>query len=143
MNSGAVLAELGRYHEGDAPLRTVVLAYGSPQLLPLLFLARAEHALGNAAAARRLLVKARVVARACLRGRVKSAWLGLIQREVRELRSRRSHPRRPFGRRVVRGQRKLLLPRPRMRPPMRRNVVHVESPRCEHASDRALMPRSP
>jgi hypothetical protein len=118
---GAALVELGRYREGKALLEAVAFAAGAPlldSLLNLIFLARAEHALGNAAAARSLLTKARAIARVSVVGPATTAWLGRIQHELRALRCRRSRARRFFGRRVLRRQRKVFLPGPRMRLPV-------------------------
>ena len=111
---GSVLVELGRYQEGKALLRTVVFAKGAPlmdSLLTRIFLARAEHALGNAAAARRLMVEARAIARSGVRGPALTAWMGRIQREAREMRSRRLPIRWRFGRRSLKAHSKLSLPR--------------------------------
>jgi len=122
---GAVLIELGRYHEGKALLETVAFAEGAPltdSLLNRIFLARAEHALGNAAAAGRLLAEARAIARSSFRGPVLTAWIGRIQREVRDMRSRRPRVRRPLGRRSLQAQVKLSLPRCRVRLRLQRRV---------------------
>ena len=118
---GAVLIELGRYHEGKALLETVAFVEGvrlADSLLNRIFLARAEHALGNAAAAGRLLAEARAIARSSFRGPVLTAWIGRIQREVREMRS----VRRPLGRRSLRAQGKLSLPRRRVRLRLQRRL---------------------
>ncbi len=59
---GAVLVELGRYQEGKHLLETVAFADGAAPfdaLMSRIFLARAEHALGNAAAASDLMTQAR------------------------------------------------------------------------------------
>ena len=115
---GAVLIELGRHREGKALLETVAFADGvslADSLLNRIFLARAEHALGNAAAAGRLLAEARAIARASFRGPVLTAWNGHIQREVREMRSGYPRVRRPLGRRSLKAQGKLSLPRRRVR----------------------------
>src|SRR5882757_10052462 len=92
---------------------TVAFAEGAPlsdSLLNRIFLARAEHALGDAAAADCLLAEARAIARSSFRGPVLTAWFGRIQREVRDMRSRRPRVRRPLGRRSLRAQGKLSLP---------------------------------
>jgi predicted Zn-dependent protease len=122
---GAVLIELGRYHEGKALLETVAFAEGAPltdSLLNRIFLARAEHALGNAAAARRLLAEARAIARSSFRGPALTDWIGRIQHEVREMQSRRPRVRRPLGRRSLRAQGKLSLPRRRVRLRLQRRL---------------------
>jgi hypothetical protein len=122
---GAVLIELGRYHEGKCLLETVAFADGAPladSLLNRIFLARAEHALGNAAAADRLLAEARAIARSSFRGPVLTAWIGRIQREVRDMRSRLPRVRRPLGRRSLKAEGKLSLPRRRVRLRLQRRV---------------------
>ncbi len=94
-------------------LETVAFADGASladSLLNRIFLARAEHALGNAAAAGRLLAEARAIARSSFRGPVLTAWNGRIQREVRDMRPRRSRVRRQLGRRSLKAQGKLSLP---------------------------------
>ena len=88
----AVLVELGRYAEGKALLQTPVSIKGAPLLDALLiriYLARAEHALGNAAAARRLIGQAQAIARTEARPPALTTWMRLIQREARETRFRR------------------------------------------------------
>jgi hypothetical protein len=108
----AVLVELGRYREGRALLQTLVSIKGAPlmdALLNRIFLARAEHALGNAAAARRLIGQAQAIARAEARPPVLTAWMRLIQREAREMRSRRPRTQHRCGRRSLKGQAKLPL----------------------------------
>jgi hypothetical protein len=78
--------------EGRALLQSLVSVKGAPLLDALLnriYLARAEHALGNAAAARRLIAQAQAIARAGARPPALAAWLRLIQRAEREMRSRR------------------------------------------------------
>jgi hypothetical protein len=120
---GAVLIELGRHHEGKALLETVAFADGAPladSLLNRIFLARAEHALGNAAAASRLLAEARAIAKSSIRGPALTAWIGRIQREVRE--SRRQRVRRLLGRRSLKAQGKLSLPRRRVRLRLQRRL---------------------
>jgi peptidase M50-like protein len=60
---GAVLVELGRHEEGQAMLSKVAAAEASfDALMTQLYLARAEHALGNAAVARALAEAARKTA---------------------------------------------------------------------------------
>ena len=122
---GAVLIELGRYHEGKALLETVAFAEGAPladSLLNRIFLARAEHALGNAAAASRLLAEARAIARSSFRGLALTDWIGRIQHEVREMQSCRPRVRRPLGRRSLQAQGKLSLPRRRVRLRLQRRL---------------------
>jgi hypothetical protein len=122
---GAVLIELGRYHEGKALLETVAFAEAATladSLLNRIFLARAEHALGNAAAAGRLLAEARAIARSSFRGPARTAWIGRIQREVRDMRSRCPRVRRPLGRRSLNAEGKLSLPRRRVRLRLQRRV---------------------
>ena len=115
---GAVLVELGRYREGKALLQTIAAAKAAPlfdALLVRIFLARAEHALGNAAAARSLIAQARALARAGVRPPAPAAWMRRLQRELREMRFRRRRPRPGFGRRSLKGQSKLSLLRLRSR----------------------------
>src|SRR5262249_15657972 len=83
-------------------------------LLSRIFLARAEHALGHATAARTLLSQARSIARGAAEGPVRTAWLNRIRHEVRRTQSRRSAPRPLLGRRTLKGLGKLPLPRPRV-----------------------------
>src|SRR5215471_18109104 len=109
---GAVLVELGRYREGKALLQSLVSIKGAPlpdALLSRIYLARAEHALGNAAAARRLIGQAQAIARTGARQPMLAAWMRVIQRAAREVRSRR--PRLPHrcGRRSLKGQAKVPL----------------------------------
>jgi dienelactone hydrolase len=109
---GSVLVELGRYQEGKALLQAVVFAKGGPlldSLLTRMFLARAEFALGNRAAANRLITEARAIARGGVRGPALTAWIRWIQRQ--EVRYRRPHARRGFGRRSLKAHSKLSLPR--------------------------------
>jgi hypothetical protein len=109
---GAVLVELGRYREGKALLQSLVSIKGAPvldALLSRIYLARAEHALGNAAAARRLIGQAQAIARAGARPPVLTAWMRLIQRSAREMRSRRLRAQHRCGRRSLKGQAKLPL----------------------------------
>jgi hypothetical protein len=122
---GAVLIELGRYHEGKALLEAVAFAEGASltdSLLNRIFLARAEHALGNAAAAGCLLAEARAIARSGVRGQSLTAWIGRIQREVRDMRSGRPRVRQPLGGRSLQAQAKLSLPRRRVRLRLRRRL---------------------
>jgi len=109
---GAVLVELGRYGEGKALLQGLVSIKGAPlvdALLTRIYLARAEHALGNAAAARSLIGQAQAIARTGARQPMLAAWMRVIQRAAREVRSRR--PRLPHrcGRRSLKGQAKVPL----------------------------------
>jgi hypothetical protein len=122
---GAVLIALGRFHEGKALLETVAFAEEASladSLLNRIFLARAERALGNAAAAGQLLAEARAIATASFRGPVLTAWTGRIQREMREMRSRGPRGRRPLGRRSLKAERKLSLPRRRVRLRLQRRL---------------------
>jgi hypothetical protein len=78
---GAVLVALGRYIEGKALLQRLVSIKGAPLLdavLIRIYLARAEHALGNATAARRLIEQARAITRAEARPPLLARWLRLI-----------------------------------------------------------------
>jgi hypothetical protein len=113
---GAVLIELGRYQEGKASLETVAFGDGaSPadSLLNRIFLARAERALANTVAANRLLAEARAIAKSTLRGPALTAWIGRIQREVRDMRSGLPRVRRLLGRRSLKAQAKLAAKTPR------------------------------
>jgi hypothetical protein len=108
----AVLVELGRYAEAKALLQNLVSINGAPlmdALLIRIYLARAEHALGNAAAARRLIGQAQAIARIEARPPVLTAWMQLIQREAREMRSRRPRVLHRYGRRSLKGHAKLPL----------------------------------
>jgi hypothetical protein len=109
---GAVLVELGRYGEGKALLQSLVSIKGAPLLDALLnriYLARAEHALGNAAAARRLIRQAQAIARAGARPPLLAVWLRLIQRTEREMRSRRPRAQHRYGRRSLKAHAKVPL----------------------------------
>jgi hypothetical protein len=109
---GAVLVELGRYREGKALLQRLVSTKGAPvldALLSRIYLARAEHALGNAAAARRLIGQAQAIARAGARPPLLAAWMRLIQRAAREMRSRRPRAQHRYGRRPLKGHAKVPL----------------------------------
>jgi dienelactone hydrolase len=108
----AVLVELGRYDEGKALLQKLVSIKTAPvfdALLIRIYLARAEHALGNTAAARRLIGQAQAIARVGARPPVVAARLRLIQRAAHEMRSRRHHARHRYGRRSLKGHAKLPL----------------------------------
>src|SRR5262245_30738266 len=108
----AVLVELGRYAEGKALLQNLVSIKGAPLLDALLiriYLARAEHALGNAAAARRLIGQAQAIARTEARPPALTTWMRLIQREAREMRFRRPRALHRYGRRSLKGHAKLPL----------------------------------
>jgi dienelactone hydrolase len=108
----AVLVELGRHREGKALLQNLVSIKGAPLLDALLnriYLARAEHALGNATAARRLIGQAQAIARAGARPPLLTAWMRLIQRATREMQSRRPRAQHRYGRRSLKGQAKLPL----------------------------------
>ena len=81
---GAVLIEIGRYQEGKALLESVAFAADiTPEdtLISRTFLARAEHALGNRAAAHELMDEVLAVAR----GRVGPATLALVERTAAEI----------------------------------------------------------
>jgi dienelactone hydrolase len=108
----AVLVELGRYREAKALLQSLVSVKGAPlldALLNRLYLARAEHALGNAAAARRLIGQAQAIVRAEARPPMLVAWMRLIHRTAREMRSRRPRAQHRYDRRSLKGQAKLPL----------------------------------
>lgn len=83
---GAVLVELGRYQEGKHLLETVAFADGAAPfdaLMSRIFLARAEHALGNAAAASDLMIQARsATARLGAFGPAVIALIGRIDGEM-------------------------------------------------------------
>jgi hypothetical protein len=122
---GAVLIELGRYQEGKALLEIVAFTGGAAltdSLLNRIFLARAEHALDNSAAASGLLAEARAIAKSSVRGPALTAWIGRIEREVRDMRSRGPRVRRLLGRRSLQAQVKLSLPRRRVRLQLQRRV---------------------
>jgi dienelactone hydrolase len=109
---GAVLVELGRYAEGKALLQSLVTIKGAPlldALLSRIYLARAEHALGNAAAARRLIGQAQAIARAGARPPMLAAWMRLIQRAERKMRSHRPRAQHRYDRRSLKGQAKVPL----------------------------------
>jgi hypothetical protein len=82
---GAVLVELGRYPEGKALLETVAFADEAvpfDSLITRIFLARAEHALGNAAAVRGLMTGPRAIARTGAAGPAVTALIGRIESEM-------------------------------------------------------------
>jgi hypothetical protein len=109
---GAVLVELGRYGEGKALLQRLVSIKGAPlvdALLSRIYLARAEHALGNAAAARSLIGQAQAIVRAGARPPMLTAWKRVIQRAAREMRSRRPRLPHRYGRGSLKGQTKVPL----------------------------------
>jgi hypothetical protein len=109
---GAVLVELGRYGEAKALLQSLASIKGAPlldSLLNRIYLARAEHALGNVAAARRLIRQAQAIARAGIRPPVLALWLRLIQRTAREMRSRRPRAQHQYGRRSLKAHAKVPL----------------------------------
>ena len=61
---GAALVEAGRHQEGKAMLETLVFAKDATpfdRLMSRIFLARAEHALGDSAAAHSLVTEARAI----------------------------------------------------------------------------------
>src|SRR5262249_16579620 len=109
---GAVLVELGRYGEAKALLQSLASIKGAPLLDSLLnrvYLARAEHAWGNAAAARRLMGQAQAIARAGIRPPMLALWLRLIQRTAREMRSRQPRAQHRYGRRSLKAHAKVPL----------------------------------
>jgi hypothetical protein len=83
---GAVLVEIGRYQEGKALLETVAFANEAPWfdlLMSRIFLARAEHALGNAAAVDDLVTDARAIAQPSTSWPAVTALIGRIESEMR------------------------------------------------------------
>ncbi|CCE05367.1 membrane hypothetical protein [Bradyrhizobium sp. STM 3843] len=109
---GAALVELGRYVEGKALLQSGVSIKGAPladTLLNRICLARAEHALGNAAAAHRWMRQAQAIVRAETRPPLSAVWLRLIHRAECEMRSRRSRRQHQYGRRALKAHAKLPL----------------------------------
>jgi len=123
MSRGAALIALGRYQEGKTLLEAVGFADGTPvfdAVLSRIFLAHAEHALGNAIAVRNLLMEARAIVRAGVPRPALTAWIERIRREECEMRSHRSHIRPRFGRRSLKAHARLSLPRSRPRQRLRR-----------------------
>ena len=83
---GAALVELGRYQEGKALLETVAFTVDAEPfdaLMSRIFLARAEHALGNAAAAAALMTQVRSMTAQA--GVLEPAVISLIERIEREI----------------------------------------------------------
>jgi predicted Zn-dependent protease len=83
---GAVLIELGRYQEGKALLEGVAFTVDTEPfdvLMSSIFLARAEHALGNAAAAAALMAQVR--SQTAQAGAHGPAVVSLIERIEREI----------------------------------------------------------
>jgi hypothetical protein len=79
---GAVLVELGRYDEGKALLAPIVEAERTEPLdalLSLIFLARAEHACGDDAAARRYAASARQIVETIKDSPIAKAALALLE----------------------------------------------------------------
>jgi hypothetical protein len=81
---GAALAELGRYAEAKPMLEPLVTADGSDMDLVLsrIFLARAEHNLGDSATARRLVDEARAI---CKTKALSPAVVQLVERGAHEV----------------------------------------------------------
>ena len=86
---GAVLVETGRYEEGKALLETVAFADDAAPfdaLISRIFLARAEHALGNGVAAARLMTQVRsAIANP---GSAGPATMALIERVESEMKAK-------------------------------------------------------
>jgi hypothetical protein len=85
---GSVLVELGRYQEGKQLLETVAFSSDAAPfdaLMSRVFLARAEHALGNAGLAGDLITKARSAI--TNPGDLRQAVMGLIERIENEMRT--------------------------------------------------------
>jgi len=83
---GAVLVELGRYQEGKQLLETVAFSSDAAPfdaLMSQVFLARAAHALGDAALANDLMTKARSAV--TNPGAIGPAVMGLIERAEKEI----------------------------------------------------------
>jgi hypothetical protein len=83
---GAVLVELGRYQEGKALLEGVAFTVDTESfdvLMSSIFLARAEHALGNGAAAAALMTQVR--SNTAQAGANEPAVISLIERIEREI----------------------------------------------------------
>jgi hypothetical protein len=82
---GAVLVELGQYEKGKALLEKAAVAGRSnpfDSIMTSIFLARAKHALGDAAAARRLMAAARMEVET---GEPSQGVISLIKRTEAEL----------------------------------------------------------
>jgi Peptidase family M50 len=82
---GAVLVELGRYEDGKALLEKAAASHRSDSfgsVMIAIFLARAEHALGDAVVARRLITTARMEVET---GSMSAGVVSLIKRTEAEL----------------------------------------------------------
>ena len=89
---GAVLVELGRYQEGKQLLKTVAfssVAAPFDAFMSQIFLARAEHGLGNADLAGDLMTKARWAISKPNPGALGLAVMGLIERIENEMQTQR------------------------------------------------------
>jgi hypothetical protein len=83
---GAVLVEIGRYQEGKALLEVVVLSdWDAPfdLFMSRVFLARAEHALGNIAAAGKLMTDVQTIDQTGVAGPALTALVERIENEMR------------------------------------------------------------
>ncbi len=83
---GAVLVEIGRYQEGKSLLETVVFADGAAPFdlfMSRIFLARAEHALGNVAVAREFLTDVPGILQTSAAGPALTALVKRIKNEMR------------------------------------------------------------
>jgi hypothetical protein len=83
---GAVLVEIGRYQEGKSLLETVLSADGTALFdlfMSRIFLARAEHALGNVAAAREFMMDVPVIHQTSAAGPAMTALVERIKNEMR------------------------------------------------------------
>ena len=88
---GAALVELGRYQEGKALLEAVAFTVDAEPfdaLMSRIFLARAEQALGNAAAAAALMTQVRSITAQA--GALEPAVISLIERIEREIQCTKS-----------------------------------------------------
>jgi hypothetical protein len=82
---GAVLVEIGRYQEGKSLLETVLSADGTALFdlfMSRIFLARAEHALGNVAAAREFMMDVPVIHQTSAAGPAMTALVERIKNEM-------------------------------------------------------------
>ena len=89
---GAVLVELGRYQEGKQLLKTVAFSSDAAPFdafMSQIFLARAEHGLGNADLAGDLMTKARSAIGKPNPGALGLAVMGLIERIENEMQTQR------------------------------------------------------
>jgi hypothetical protein len=83
---GAVLVEIGRYQEGKSLLETVLFADGTAPFdlfMSRIFLARAERALGNVAAAREFMMDVPVIHQTSAAGPAMTALVERIKNEMR------------------------------------------------------------